>query len=43
MKTLTVSKHEDAIMAMIEKLGPDEHEYPIINDLVNSITDEVVG
>lgn len=40
MRTLSINMYQEAVIAMIEKLGPDEHEYPIINNLVNSISDE---
>jgi SAM-dependent methyltransferase len=40
MKTASISKYQEAIVAMIEKLGPDQHEYPIVNQLVNSVTEE---
>jgi len=43
MKTSTISAHAEAVMAMIEKLGPEAHEYPVINSLVNSIIDEQEG
>lgn len=39
MKALTVKQHEEAVMSMIAKCGPEEHEYAIVNNLVNSITD----
>jgi len=43
MDTIAISKIEEAVIAMIEKLGPDEHDYPVINSLVNSIADEEEG
>ena len=36
MKTLIASNIEQAVLATIENLGPEEDEYPIINNLLNS-------
>jgi SAM-dependent methyltransferase len=43
METMTICKHEEAILSLIEKLGPDEREYSMINNLVNRLTDEEEG
>ncbi|HEY4787518.1 MAG TPA: hypothetical protein VIH57_15780, partial [Bacteroidales bacterium] len=43
MKTLAISKNAEAVISMIEKLGPEAYEYQVINTLVNGITDENEG
>ena len=43
MNALSASNIKEAITAIIEKQGPEEYEYPIINDLVNSIADDNDG
>jgi extracellular factor (EF) 3-hydroxypalmitic acid methyl ester biosynthesis protein len=43
MRTTSMSNYQEAALAMIEKFGPDEYEYPVINNLINSITDEAEG
>lgn len=40
METLTVSKKLLEVMTIIEKLGPEESDYPIINKIVDNIKNE---
>lgn len=43
MKSFSIYEHKSEIQAVIGKSGPDKNEYPVINNLVNSITDEAEG
>ncbi len=40
METLTLSKQLTDVMGIIEKYGPEENEYTVLNKIVNNITRE---